>query len=435
MKKLILTFFLVVFCSQAKYNIVDFVLNNGLRIVFIEKKTAPIIFFSIWYKCGSQYDAISKSGVAHYLEHMAFCSNRMKFSNFLEDIGASKNAFTSINTICFHEIVPKENIEDVFIHEAERMRSLNVDDKTFLSEKKAILEERSMRIDNNPEGACYESVLSNIFNREIGGIGIIGWKHEIESIKKEDLYSFHGQWFAPNNAIIVISGDFELSQIKTLAQKYFEKIPPKELPKIPIKNSSPVCLREIKYSSPKNGEISLVKYIYRVPFSSKENFRKTITFDIAIKIINRPAFFIIKMLKDVLNSAIDVKFDYESRVFSYDVVILEISSNSIDNLRHSEDIWDHLKNKLARIEISKPELDTVKRQYLISLAYTKDDIREMSNQVGWLLMCGYSVGEIQSMDDIVQSISEKECTDVLREVFSMKPVAIARNVPKGYDHE
>jgi predicted Zn-dependent peptidase len=115
--------------------------------------------------------------------------------------------------------------------------------------------------------------------------------------------------------------------------------------------------------------------------------------------------------------------------------MLEISTNSVDNLRHSEDIWSHLKSKLARVEISKSELDTVKRQYLISLAYIKDDIKKMSDQVGWLLICGYSVDEIKSMDDMVQLISEKECEDVLREVFSTEPVAIARSVPRGYDHE
>jgi hypothetical protein len=157
--------------------------------------------------------------------------------------------------------------------------------------------------------------------------------------------------------------------------------------------------------------------------------------DIATKIMNRPAFFTAKMLKDVLNSAIDIKFTYENRVFQYDIIVLEISTNSIDNLCRSEKIWNHLKNKLAHIEISKSELDVVKRQYLISLAYTKDDILEMSHHVGWLLICVYSVNEIMSMDDMAQSISEKECADLLRRVFSEEPVAISRSVPKGYDRE
>jgi zinc protease len=433
-KKIVLIFVLLFVESHAKYNVVEFVLGNGLRVVCIEKKTAPLTFFSIWYKCGSQCDAISKSGVAHYLEHMAFVANKMEFSNFLEDVGAEKNAFTSINVICFYELLPKEHLETVFIHESRRMVSLEIADDYFLSEKGAILEERSMRVDNDPGGASQESSLSNIFNREIGGVGIIGWKHEIESIVKEDLYEFHRKWFAPNNAIIVISGDFDINQIKKLAETYFGKIPPKEFSKISEKTPSTACLKEIKYSSPKNGSLSMAEYIYRTPFSSRENLKKTIALDVAIKVMNHPASLVKKVLKDVLNHATNVAFSYIDRLFQYDVVSLEISSSSIDDLHDAENLWNHLRNKLARTGISKSELDAVKRRELISLAYKKDDLVEMSNHFGWLLMSGYSVDEIQSIDDMIQNVSEKECNDLLGEIFSQNPVAISRVVPEGYDH-
>ncbi|MDR1235711.1 MAG: insulinase family protein, partial [Holosporaceae bacterium] len=134
--------FFTIFFAYAKPDTVDFVLKNGLRVICIEKKTSPIIFFSIWYRCGSKDDAVSKSGVAHYLEHMAFVSKRMEFNTFLESVGALRNAFTSLNVICFHELVPKENIEVVFNHESMRMKSLDIADDAFLSEKGAILEER-----------------------------------------------------------------------------------------------------------------------------------------------------------------------------------------------------------------------------------------------------------------------------------------------------
>ncbi|MDR2157760.1 MAG: insulinase family protein [Holosporaceae bacterium] len=435
MKKIVLGFILLFGGSQAKYNVVDFVLENGLRVVCIEKKTSPITFFSIWYRCGSKCDAISKSGAAHYLEHMAFVANKMEFSNFLEDVGADKNAFTSINAICFHELVPKENIETVFIHESRRMISLDIDDDAFLSEKGAILEERSTRVDNDPNGASQESLLSNIFNREAGGIGIIGWKHEIQSITKKDLYKFHRKWFAPNNAVVVLSGDFDLNQIKKMAEKYFGKIPPKKLPKRVKKTPSGPCLKEIKYGSPKNGSASVAEYIYRTPFSSKESLKKTIALEVALKVMNRPASFVKKILKDALNHATEVAFSYVDRLFQYDIVVLEIASPSIDDLGDAENAWRYLKNKLAYAGVLKSELDAVKRQELVSLAYKKDDIIEMSNYFGWLLINGYSVDEIQSIDDMIQEVSEKECNDLLREIFSQDPIAIFRILPKSYDRE
>jgi zinc protease len=434
-----IVFALSVFCAQAKYDAVRFTLKNGLQVICIKKKSAPIIFFSIWYCCGSKNDAISKSGVAHYLEHMAFSSNKMEFSELLEDIGALNNAFTSINTICFHEVIPKEDIEMIFTHEAMRMVSLNIDNNVFQSEKGAILEERSMQVDNDPDGAMQESTLANIFNRETGGIVVIGWKHEIETIIPKDLQEFHDKWFAPNNALIVISGDFEFDHIKKLAEKYFEKIPPKHIETPNEVNGvfpeTSVCLKEIEYGSPKNGSSSAVEYVYRVPFSSRKNLRKSIALDVAIMALNQPAFFVKKMLKDVTNCATRVAFGYVDRVFAQDIVTFEISASSIDAVHDSENMWRYLRKRLLYTGISQSELDAVKLQYLVSLAYKKDDIVNMSNHFGWLLTGGYSLEEIQEIDDMVQSITAKECNDLLRDVFSQEPYAISRIVPKGYDRE
>jgi zinc protease len=435
----ILIFVSLFFMSQAKRRVVEFTLSNGLRVIFIKKKTSPIIFFSVWYKCGSKDDATSKSGAAHYLEHMAFASNKMEFSSFLEDVGAILNAFTSFNVICFHEIVPKENIETVIDHEARRMSSLDVNEQIFKAEKGAILEERSFRIDNNPSGAAQEVLLANIFNRGIGGIEIIGWEHEIKSLTEEDLQKYHEKYFAPNNAIIIVSGDFNLDAVKELLEEHFGKIPPKQIKKRFDGNTTAripnICLKEIKYGSPKNGSSSSAEYIYLVPFSSRDNFRKTIALEVAMMALNKPAFFVKKILKDVSNCAVYVAFEYINRTFQHDIVVLSILSSTIDALRDAEDIWHFLKKKIVHVGISKSELDAVKRQYLISLAYKKDDIVEMSNHFGWLLTGGYTLEEIQELDDLVQSITVEECNDLLKEVFLQEPSAISRVEPKGYDRE
>jgi zinc protease len=190
LKKIIFSLIFLTFNSCAKYDAFEFALDNGLRVVCVKRNSVPIIAFSIWYKCGSKCDLVSKSGVAHYLEHTAF-SSKKEFRDFLEEIGAECNAFTSFNTICFYEIVPKEHLETIFLNESDRMKSIQIDDTDFLSEKGAILEERSMRTDNDPEGAYQETMLANMFNRKTGGIGIIGWKHEINGIKKQETSQFY----------------------------------------------------------------------------------------------------------------------------------------------------------------------------------------------------------------------------------------------------
>jgi zinc protease len=420
---------------QARYKAVEFRLKNGLRVVCVEKKTSPIVHFSICYMCGSSRDAASRSGVAHYLEHMAMASNKGKSKDFLEDIGAEHNAFTSLRAISFYEIVPLAHVETVFSHEAERMRSMDIDDGEFLGERGAILEERSMRIDNEPNGAAQEALLANLFNREAGGTPIIGWKHEIESIEKKDLYAFHRKWFAPNNAFVVIAGDFDLPQAKALAEKYFGDIAPK---KLPIRRGGILknqFIKEVKYGSQKTGAFSCICYVYGVPFTSKNNFRKSMALGLAIKIMNQPAFFVTKTLKHVLNIVTDVSFVYLSGIYPTDFVGVSISCGSLDDLADSIGEWRYLRSKLMRVGISDGELKIMKRKEMIAQAYRMDDLGHMASHFGWLLLSGYSLQEILSMDEILQSITARECNDVIREVFSVQPMAISKIVPKGYDRE
>jgi zinc protease len=368
---------------------------------------------------------------------MAFSFNKREFNNFLEDIGASKNAFTSIQTICFHEMFQKDHIEDVFKYEAKRMVSFRIENDDFVKEKKAIQEEWLSSVGNNPSGMLHEAAMANIFNRECGGIGILGWKHEIETIKEEDLYTFHQKWFAPNNAIIIISGDFDFDQIKKLAEQYFGEIPTKKIeePSVEDRRNFERGVKEISYGSPKNGSLAITKYIYNAPFSSKKHLRKGIALDVAIMALNQPESFPKKILKDTRNCATGVSFCYIDRLFQQDIITAKISASSIDNIQEAENTWNYLQKRLAATGVTKSELEAVKLQYCLALAYRKDDIEQISNYYGGWLTAGYSLEEVQSVVDLVRSLSVEECNQCLREVFSQAPNAVIRTVPKGYDRE
>jgi zinc protease len=380
------------------------------------------------------HDAISKSGVAHYLEHMAFEFNGGEFSKFLESIGAETNAYTSLRSICFYEIIPSEHIEAVFEHESMRMKSIDIDENVFLAEKGAILEERNMRHDSSPQGAAYEALTSNAFNRSAGGISVIGWKSEIKSIQPQDLQDFHAIWFAPNNATILIVGDIvDVNQIKTLAEKYFGNLEPKEIRRNQEDSTRPSCVKEITYSSPKISMVSL-GYIYHVPFSHRQNFRKSMSLTLALSVLNQPDSFPRKILEHDWKKASNVTFAYMEGYFPYDVVETGIDS-SVKNIAEAEKIFARLMKRLLAVGIAKRDLDTVKKQWELSMAYKKDDIGDITDYIAHLLSHGYLLEEIQSIDETIQSITIDECNAVLREVFSANPVIISRIMPKEYNRD
>lgn len=423
------------FTANADFKADEFSLKNGMKVIMIEKKSVPIISLSVWYKCGSKCDMLSKSGAAHFLEHLACENHKRIFSDYLEEIGAENNAFTFFNTICFYEIFPSDCFEKVLSFESERMKSLEIEDKVFQNEKKAILEERGMRVDADVQGRYGEVFLSNIFNRQIGGIEVIGWKHEIESIEIEDLQAFYKKWITPNNAILILVGDFEKKSAKELIEKYFGTVSRGDSPKISSLNNKEFNKKLIECRSTENGPSSAITYVLKVPFSPKNNLRKSLALSLALEILEQPSSFTETILKQMSNIISTVNFSYTDSVYQFDILDITFHATSIDNLDKVEIAWPYLKKKILADCISENDMKKIKRRRLISLAYKREDIQHIAEYFGWNLMFGLPVKEILSLDNMVQSITVKECNDVLQEIFSTSPISVMKTFPKGYDRD
>lgn len=419
--------------KQAKFNIVaDYTLSNGLRVVCIEKGNLPIVCFSVLYKCGSINEVPPKSGIAHYLEHMAFCGNDSAFSNFLEDVGADMNAFTSFRRVFFYEILSIDHLETVCRYESRRMEKLDFDIKKFRTEKGAITEERSMRIDNNPQGEYSETIIAELYGGSYGG-NVIGWKHEIESTEPQDLIAFHDKWFAPNNAMILIVGNIDLDRIKLLVDKYFSKIKSKSIMDLKEDQSRPQQIKKIELRSPKVSFANL-HFAYSVPFSIQTDLRKCIALKIACNILNQPAFLVSKTLVNTLNKANSVDFSYDPGEFRYDISEVSICCSKIDDLEDCEELWEYIKNKIFAVGITSKELDEAKRRFQLSSAYDHD-IYSISSDIWTKTIKKLTLKQILEWDDIVQSISIEEINAVLREVFCQPQISVSKLLPKNKDRD
>ena len=426
--------FFLLFGANADHNASEFFLKNGLRVILIKRDSVPIISCSVWYKCGSKCDLFFKSGCAHFLEHLACENHKREFTNYLENIGAEWNAFTSIDKIHFYEIFPKECLEKVLSFEAKRMKNLDIEDKVFLNEKKAILEERGMSVDSNIQGKCYEVFLSNIFNRQIGGISVIGWKHEIESIEIEDLKTYYKTWIVPNNATMILVGDFDKEVAKNVIEKYFENIPSTKLPnkssfQKKIGNKKSIECRSTQISSPE------ITYTYKIPFLCKDNLRKYYALSLALEILEQPSSFINGVLKHMTDTVSNFGFWIAGALYEYDILNIVFYTNGIDKLDEVKRSWLYFRKKILNVCINETELQKIKKRELIALAYKKEDIDRISTYFGRNLILGFSLKEVLSVDNLIQSITVKECNDVLKEVFSTSPISVMRALPKGYDRD
>lgn len=244
MKQLFLTMLCFAFSlAQAQENeklkiqfpVTKYKLENGLTVLLHEDHSVPLISYHTWYKVGSRDEAPGITGSAHMLEHMMFKGSKKypgkAFDRLLHENGIVNNAFTTFDYTGFYETLPSSKLEMMMDIETDRMRNLTLSDADLMSEREVVKEERRWRIDNNPMGLLMETVMGTLFKTSNYRWPIIGTMKDISEFKNETLRNFHSTYYVPNNAILVLAGDFKTSDAKKLIEKYYGPIPGKPLPK------------------------------------------------------------------------------------------------------------------------------------------------------------------------------------------------------------
>ena len=221
--------------SQIKFKVEKFTLPNGLTVLLHEDHSAPIISYNTWFRVGSKHEEVGFTGLAHLFEHMMFTGtkkySRDQFDLILQSNGAVNNAFTTHDYTGYYENLPSAKLELIIDMEADRLVNLQVTEANLKSEREVVKEERRFRVDNNPMGLLREGIFSTVFRAHPYKWPVIGYMKDLNAVTVEKAQQFFKTFYSPNNAVIVIAGDFKSSAAKSLIQKYYSQIPAQELPK------------------------------------------------------------------------------------------------------------------------------------------------------------------------------------------------------------
>jgi len=216
--------------ESALFNMVNFRLKNGLEVVFLKNKISSAASAGVLYKYGSADDDPKTYGIAHFLEHMMFKGTKQYPKGQLDEIimrlGGSHNAYTSWDKTFYYAVVPKDGLRTVLTLEADRMLNLSFDDAEVEPEKGAVKEEENMHIKNHPFGETIKIWLRTLFPVHPYGVEIIGYPEHIEAYNAHNTREAYQQWYAPNNAVLIISGNFEETFIRNLVEELFGGLPP-----------------------------------------------------------------------------------------------------------------------------------------------------------------------------------------------------------------
>jgi zinc protease len=204
-------------------------LENGLEIYSIEDHSSPTVAVQVWYHVGSKDDPDGRSGFAHLFEHMMFKGNEHltpnTFEELTENVGGENNAYTAPDVTVYHEVVPSNYLEPVLWAEAERMASLALNDANFNSERDVVKEEYRQRILANPYGEFSLAIDQESFAVHPYKRPSIGNIAELDAAQLPEVKAFHSTFYRPDNATLIVVGDFKASDLEAWTKKYFGPIP------------------------------------------------------------------------------------------------------------------------------------------------------------------------------------------------------------------
>ena len=256
--------------ASAAPTVSHFTLANGLEVVVVPDRRTPVVTHMLWYKAGSADEPPAKSGIAHFLEHLMFKGTARnpagRFSQAVATVGGQENAFTTYDYTGYFQRTSREHLVTLMEFEADRMTGLVLTDENVLPERSVILEERNMRVDNDPGAKLSEQVMAALYLNHPYHRPTIGWRHEMETLNREDALAFYARFYAPNNAVLVVAGDVTADEVKALAEQTYGKVARRGNvgSRVRPQEPEPIAPRQVTFADPRVTQPSLQRS-YLVP--------------------------------------------------------------------------------------------------------------------------------------------------------------------------
>jgi zinc protease len=262
--------------SAAAEEVQEATLPNGLKVLLSEDHRSPIVTVQIWYRVANRNEQLGKTGLSHLLEHMMFKGTSRfgpgAYAKIIEQNGGNDNAFTSQDYTGYFVNIATDKLDVVLDLEADRMQHLTLDPKEFESEREVVIEERRTRSEDSPVGALVEELNAMAFKAHPYGWPIIGWMEDIRRLTVEDLRDYYRTYYSPNNAVMVIVGDFNAPRVLKKVEEKFGAIP--KAPEPPhVRSVEPEQRGERRVVLRREAQLPFVFYGYLTPnYRSQDSY-------------------------------------------------------------------------------------------------------------------------------------------------------------------
>ena len=431
--------------GQAKMPQMNFrerTLANGLRVLSVVDKSSPSVAINVWYHVGSKDDPDQRSGFAHLFEHIMFKSTKNMKSEMMdrltEDVGGSNNAFTRDDVTVYFETVPSNYLETLLWAEADRLASLTVDEGSFVSERAVVQEEYRQSILAPPYGKFFYAMTQKSFGAHPYKRPTIGSIEDLQAATVENVQKFHATYYRPDNATLIVVGDFDPQQLDTWVDKYFASIPKPSLPlpRVQVKEEARSGEKRFtEYGS--NVPLPAVGITYLVPSQKSEDSAALTMADIILSQGRSSRLYQSLVYQQAVaqsvNSSADLKEDaglfYLTAVLAAGKKPAEAETALLGEVKKLQDApvsaaeLEKAKNQVIASELRQRETNLGKSQALGRAAVLFGDPNRVNTELGKLQ--GVTAAD-------VQRVARKYFTPENRYVFTYLPES-ARSAPGTSD--
>ena len=404
-----------------------FTLGNGLKVVVIPDHRTPVVTQMIWYKVGSADETPGKSGLAHFLEHLMFKGTAKhpvgEFSQTVLRIGGNENAFTSTDYTGYFQRVPRDQLAKMMEFEADRMTGLILKDENVLPERDVVLEEYNMRVANNPEARLTEQIMAALYLNHPYGRPVIGWRHEIEKLDREDALAFYRRFYAPNNATVVIAGDVDAKDVRPMAEQTFGQVQPQ--PAIPAQRirpqePAPIAPRTVTFADPRVEQPKVMRY-YLVPSATTAAPGESAALDVLGQLMGSGSnSYLYRALVVDQPLAVSASAGYQGTSLDPTQFMISVSPRPGVSFAQVEQVVDRVIADVAQNTAKSADLERVKTQLIAEAIYAQDNQATLARWYGAALTTGLSIEDIRSWPDRVRAVTAEQVRDAAQKWLDKK---------------
>lgn len=404
-----------------------FTLDNGLEVVVIEDHRAPVVVHMVWYRIGAADESAGHSGIAHFLEHLMFKGTDEvasgDFSAIVEAQGGNDNAFTSHDYTAYFQRVAADRLDLMMKMEADRMRDLRLTEEDVLTERDVILEERGQRTDSDPGALLSEQMSAAQFLNHSYGVPIIGWRHEIAALSRQDALDFYHANYAPNNAILVVAGDVTPDDVLELAKTHYgplapsDRITPRDRPSEPPQLTE----RRMVFSDERVSEPYMIR-TYLAPERNAGDQSEAAALTMLAELLGGSGTTSVfaRALQFETQTAVWASAFYNGTSVDPDTFGVVIMPAPGISLADAEAALDGVIAKFLKDGVNPDDFARIKAQVRASEIYARDDAQALARAYGEALAVGLTVQDVQDWPAALQAVTPEDVMAAAHKVLDRK---------------